>query len=81
MAERVNGILKNEWLCVREIKTRAECLIRIEQAVDSYNNARPHMSLGYQTPAAAHGQSGQQKRCWKTFAERKAQEASVPACS
>lgn len=81
VAERVNGILKNEWLCVREIKTRAECLIRIEQAVESYNNARPHMSLGYQTPAAVHGQSGLQKRCWKTFAERKAQETSVPACS
>ena len=81
VAERINGILKNEWLYAQVIKTQAECRVRVEQAVESYNNERPHMSLGYQTPAVAHDQSGVQKRCWKNFAERKARQASVPACS
>ena len=26
---------------------------------------RPHMSLGWQTPSAAHSQSGPQKKCWR----------------
>ena len=28
------------------------------------------MSLGYQTPAEAHEQTGEQKRHWKTWSER-----------
>lgn len=33
--------------------------------INFYNNERPHMSLGWQTPVQAHRQSGPQKKCWK----------------
>ena len=71
VAERVNGIIKSEWLNNEEIKDLADCLCRVEKAIDAYNNVRPHLSLNYQTPAQAHRQSGSQKRCWKTWSERR----------
>lgn len=70
VAERVNGIIKSEWLNNEEIKDLADCLCRVEKAIDANNNVRPHLSLNYQTPAQAHRQSGSQKRCWKTWSER-----------
>lgn len=70
-AERVNGIIKSEWLNNVEIKDLADCLCHVEKAIDVYNNVRPHLSLNYQTPAQAHRQSGSQKRCWKTWSERR----------
>jgi putative transposase len=71
VAERVNGIIKSEWLNNDEIKDLADCLCHVEKAIDAYNNVRPHLSLNYQTPAQAHRQSGSQKRCWKTWSERR----------
>ena len=71
VAERVNGIIKSEWLNNVEIKDLADSLCRVEKAIDVYNNVRPHLSLNYQTPAQAHRQSGSQKRCWKTRSERR----------
>ncbi len=29
------------------------------------------MSIGMQTPDEVHGQEGPQKRCWKTYRERR----------
>lgn len=72
IAERVNGIIKNEWLNTVEIRDEEDCRERVAKAVEVYNEKRPHMSLGYQTPSAAHEQSGEQTRLWKTFAERNA---------
>ena len=71
VAERVNGLIKSEWLNNVEIKDLADCLCRVEKAINAYNNVRPHLSLNYQTPAQAHRQSGSQKRCWKTWSERR----------
>ncbi len=72
VAERVNGIIKNEWLSTEEIRDLADCRLRVEKAIKAYNEMRPHMSLGYQTPSSAHEQSGEQTRLWKTFGERNA---------
>lgn len=78
VAERVNGIIKSEWLNNDEIKDLADCLCHVEKAIDAYNNVRPHLSLNYQTPAQAHRQSGSQKRCWKTWSERR-NESLLPS--
>ena len=43
-----------------------------------YNNERPHMSIGYQTPSEAHKQSGEQKQCWKNPWERPKEKAKSP---
>ena len=72
VAERVNGIIKNEWLTTTEIRDLSDCRNRVSKAVEIYNEIRPHMSLGYQTPSTVHEQSGEQCRLWKTFSQRKA---------
>ena len=67
VAERVNGILKTEWIYKMTIPTRADCHRQMERIIDFYNNERPHMSIGMQTPAVAHTQTGEQKVCWKNY--------------
>lgn len=53
-AERVNGILKNEYNLDLGFRTRAQAKIAIDQAVLMYNNHRPHTSLGMRKPSHAH---------------------------
>lgn len=67
IAERANGILKTEWLYKMVISTRAECKSILARIIDFYNTQRPHMSIGMQTPEAAHSQTGEQRRCWKNY--------------
>jgi putative transposase len=49
--ERVNGIIKNEYLSCQSIKTFNELKRRLKQAVWLYNEQRPHWSLNIMTPA------------------------------
>ena len=65
IAERANGILKTEWLYKMKIPTRDACKKELERIIMFYNTERPHMSIGMQTPAMAHTQIGEQKRCWR----------------
>ena len=65
VAERANGILKSEWLYHMDPPSEKECKSVVSRIIDFYNNERPHMSVGYQTPSEAHCQSGLQKKCWK----------------
>lgn len=56
LAERINGILKYEFIVVKpEDLDQARILIR--QAVDLYNSKRPHLSLGYTTPDQVYKKS------------------------
>ena len=53
LAERVNGILKNEFLLQRPADLQqAEQMVR--QSVHIYNHERPHLSLKYKTPDEVH---------------------------
>ena len=71
IAERVNGILKTEVLYrTSRPKTLAEARKQIGDTIAFYNEQRPHMSIGYQTPCVAHEQSGLQERCWKNYWEK-----------
>ena len=49
-AERLNGIIKNNYLVHYKIKTYAELQKGVDRAVSLYNNERPHKALKYQTP-------------------------------
>lgn len=53
-AERVNGILKDEFNLDAKFRTRAQAYRAIEQAIDIYNHRRLHTSLDYRTPAQVH---------------------------
>jgi transposase InsO family protein len=66
IAERVNGILKQELLDAR-FADHASATEAIAEAVGTYNNLRPHLSIDMLTPAAAHEHSGELQRRWKTY--------------
>lgn len=67
IAERVNGILKTEWLYDDHFVGFQEAYIRVAQVINLYNNKRPHLSLNYQTPAQAYLETGAQVRVWKNY--------------
>ena len=56
-AERLNGILKQEYGLGWEFRTRAQARAAVEQAVWLYNNRRPHTSLQLNTPVEVHGKA------------------------
>ena len=53
-AERVNGILKDEFNLDWKFRTRAHAKRAIAQAIQTYNARRPHTSLQLRTPNQAH---------------------------
>ena len=53
LAERVNGILKQEFLLHR-CRTFEDLKVMIGQSVTIYNRLRPHLSLGMKTPEEVH---------------------------
>jgi putative transposase len=56
LAERVNGILKQEYELDRTFRTKALAKAAFEQAVWLYNHRRPHTKLAYRFPADVHAQ-------------------------
>jgi putative transposase len=53
-AERLNGILKHEYELDAEFGSKEQAKRAFRQAVDLYNDRRPHQALGYKVPAVAH---------------------------
>lgn len=53
-AERVNGILKQEYELDRRFRTKVQARKAFEQAVWLYNHRRPHLKLNYRFPAEVH---------------------------
>ncbi len=66
-AERVNGILKDEFLLNKVFGTHQEALEATERAIEAYNHVRPHASCDFLTPAKAHGKTGPLKKRWKDY--------------
>lgn len=71
IAERVNGILKMEWLNDEHFCSIADARTRISEVIDIYNNKRPHLSLNYATPNQAYMMVGEQARKWKNYYKSK----------
>jgi transposase InsO family protein len=53
-AERLNGILKQEYGLGGSFRWKEQAMQAVAQAVELYNWRRPHESLGYATPMAVH---------------------------
>lgn len=53
-AERVNGILKQEYYLGGCFRTKTQAIEAVGQAVHLYNTRRPHLALKYKTPEATH---------------------------
>lgn len=65
IAERVNGILKQEWLNGYEFTDMEHVRAVLEPAIQFYNNKRPHASIDYLTPQQAEEKTGMLKKRWK----------------
>jgi transposase InsO family protein len=53
LAERVNGILKQEFLLYK-CRTLKDLKSLVQESVDIYNRLRPHLSLDMKTPEQVH---------------------------
>lgn len=67
LAERMNGIIKNEFFPKRIYQNHKEAKKAIDRIVYTYNNSRPHSSLDYLTPNKAHYTIGVLKKRWKQY--------------
>lgn len=66
LAERMNGILKEELLeaCYVNFERAKSAII---SAINIYNDQRPHSSVDMLTPAIAHAKTGELKKHWKNY--------------
>ncbi|MBU3602796.1 integrase core domain-containing protein, partial [Polynucleobacter sp. AM-25C3] len=53
LAERVNGILKTEFLLNKPYDLK-QAKQMVKESIRIYNQKRPHLSLKYKTPDAVH---------------------------
>jgi len=69
VAERVNGIIKDEYLDNYQVTTISEAKELLESVVNLYNNERPHMSISNFTPNQIHQTNNNIKteRLWKNY--------------
>ena len=65
IAERVNGILKDEFGLGKAFGSFEQASNAVDRAVDIYNNQRPHASCNYLTPQQASGMEGSIPMKWK----------------
>lgn len=76
LAERVNGILKEELLEGRYSHLQ-EAQRKVAVAISTYNHHRPHSSIDMLTPADAHSRTGALKKRWKSYYNSKQKEAAM----
>jgi transposase InsO family protein len=56
LAERVNGILKDEYDLGKPLDNDVKALLKVENSIGSYNMKRPHNSLEGDTPEQKHNE-------------------------
>ncbi|HTN37198.1 MAG TPA: IS3 family transposase [Arachidicoccus sp.] len=66
-AERVNGIIKEEFDLHSSSLGFEQTYQQIKESISSYNYIRPHSSCNYMTPDQAHGQQEPLKKRWKNY--------------
>lgn len=76
LAERVNGILKDELLEEQYCNfNQAQQAVAV--AVSIYNHQRPHSSIDFLTPVEAHQKTGELKKRWKNYYQTKKEKEVV----
>ena len=73
IAERLNGIIKDEYLYNYEVNSVIEACQLLKQVVELYNTDRPHMSIGNLTPNQIHQSLNPIKteKLWKNYCQKK----------
>lgn len=67
IAERVNGILKEEYLQHYKVESVAQAKELLTRAVSLYNQSRPHLSCGMMTPDQVHLTNLKPEPLWKNY--------------
>lgn len=67
IAERINGILKGEYLECYDIETFEEAEKLLHSVIKLYNEERPHMSIGNLTPSKVHDNNIITSKLWKNY--------------
>jgi transposase InsO family protein len=68
VAERVNGILKDEFgLGNTPLPSFAQAEALVARSVRAYNELRLHGSCNFLTPSQVHAQAGALVRHWKSY--------------
>lgn len=70
VAERVNGIIKEEFSLYESRSGWEATYERIKSSICAYNEERPHDSCDRLTPEQAHRQQGSLKKWWKIYARK-----------
>jgi len=71
IAERVNGILKEEYLHCYEVNTITEASVLLHHVIKLYNEDRPRMTLGNLVPEKIHSkQLNKEERKWKNYDQK-----------
>lgn len=78
IAERVNGILKTEWIDSKHLKSWDEAQSYVKRVIELYNNERPHQSISYLTPDEVHRTGIRTERKWKNYYQKKDQQNVLP---
>jgi putative transposase len=69
VAERINGILKGEYLETYQAPNLVKAIELLDSVIKLYNEERPHMSISNQTPIKVHDSKENipVKRLWKNY--------------
>lgn len=67
IAERVNGILKQEYLMDQSSQSYQKLKNQMKSIVYKYNQLRPHLSCNMLTPNSAYSETGILKKKWKNY--------------
>jgi putative transposase len=80
IAERINGIIKHEYLLLHNLNDKQQVHELLSATVNTYNTCRPHMSCNMMTPDQAHQHGKILERNWKNYYKRK-EPLTVNQCS
>jgi transposase InsO family protein len=67
VAERMNGILKEEYLKHDKPENKVQATKQLDNAIYLYNEQRPHLSIGLLTPEQVHNTNLKTEKLWKNY--------------
>jgi len=74
LAERMNGIFKDNFALDTDFDGFRQAKTEIDQAIQYYNNRLPHSSIDMLTPNQAHNRIGELKKHWKWYWKEKQEQ-------
>jgi transposase InsO family protein len=70
LAERVNGIIKNDFFPKIIYQNHSQAKRALQKIIKVYNEKRPHLSINYMTPPQAHLHNGPIDKRWKQYRKK-----------